>query len=64
VHYDEVRIFGSQNAPFHLYQRAAQMIPRLPALDRIVTNRYALGDAAAAYSARLGREGLKSAVVM
>jgi L-iditol 2-dehydrogenase len=64
VHYEEVRIFGSQNAPFHLYQRAAQMIPRLPALDRIVTNRYALGDAAAAYSARLGREGLKSAVVM
>ncbi len=64
VHYDEVRIFGTQNAPFHLYVRAAQLIPRLPALDRLVTNRYALADAADAYAARLGREGLKSAVVM
>ena len=64
VHYDEVRIFGTQNAPFHLYHRAAQMIPRLPLLDRLVTNRYTLADAATAYAARLGHDGLKSAVVM
>lgn len=64
VHYDEVRIFGTQNAPFHLYHRAAQMIPRLPLLDRIVTNRYPLAEAATAYTARLGHDGLKSAVVM
>jgi len=64
VHYDEVRIFGTQNAPFHLYGRAVAMIPGLPALDRIVTHRYALADAASAYSARLGHDGLKSAVVM
>ncbi|MBI2767767.1 MAG: alcohol dehydrogenase catalytic domain-containing protein [Chloroflexi bacterium] len=64
VHYDEVRILGTQNAPFGLYARAAALIPRLPALDRVVTNRYALPDAADAYTARLGREGLKSAVLM
>lgn len=64
VHYDEVRILGTQNAPFHLYTRSAGMIPRLPALDRVVTNRYALDDAATAYTARLGRDGLKSAVVV
>jgi L-iditol 2-dehydrogenase len=64
LHYDEVRVFGTQNAPLALYQRAAGMLGQLPAIDRIVTNRYALGDAAAAYSARLGREGLKSAVLM
>ena len=64
VHYDEVRIFGTQNAPFHLYHRAAQLIPRLPLLDRLVTNRYTLADAATAYAARLGHDGLKSAVVM
>ena len=64
VHYDEVRIFGTQNAPFHLYAKAAAMIPRLPALDRVVTNRYALPDAAEAYAARLGKSGLKSAVVV
>jgi L-iditol 2-dehydrogenase len=64
VHYDEVRLFGTQNAPFHLYGRSARMVTMLPALDRVVTNRYALADAANAYSARLGKEGLKSAVVM
>jgi L-iditol 2-dehydrogenase len=64
VHYDEVRIFGTQNAPFHLYARAATLLPMLPDLDRIVTNRYRLEDAATAYAARLGHEGLKSAVVM
>jgi len=64
VHYDEVRLFGTQNAPFHLYAKAARLIPRLPALDRVVTNRYTLANAAEAYTARLGKEGLKSAVLM
>ncbi len=64
VHYDEVRILGTQNAPFHLYHRASQMLGRLPAIDRIITNKYPLADAAEAYTARLGKAGLKSAVVM
>jgi L-iditol 2-dehydrogenase len=64
LHYDEIRLLGTQNAPFHLYARAARMIPSIPALDRVVTHRYRLDDAADAYAARLGREGLKSAVVM
>ena len=64
IHYDEVRIFGTQNAPFPLYGMAARMIPRLPKLDRIVTNRYPLASAADAYTARLGHDGLKSAIVM
>lgn len=64
VHYDEVRIFGTQNAPFHLYHRSAQLVGRLPLLERVVTNRYSLAEAAEAYSARLGHAGLKSAVVI
>ena len=64
LHYDEVKVFGTQNAPFHLYAKAARMIPRLPALARVVTNRYTLEDAAEAYAARLGKAGLKSAVVI
>ncbi|MBI5948822.1 MAG: alcohol dehydrogenase catalytic domain-containing protein [Chloroflexi bacterium] len=64
VHYDEVRIFGTQNAPFPLYWRSARMVGELPLLERIVTNRYTLAEAASAYAARLGHEGLKSAVVM
>jgi threonine dehydrogenase-like Zn-dependent dehydrogenase len=64
VHYDEVKLFGTQNAPFHLYHRASQMVGRLGKIDRVITNRYSLAEAAEAYSARLGKEGLKSAVLM
>lgn len=64
VHYDEVRILGTQNAPFHLYGKAARLIPRLPQLVRVVTNLYPLADAAEAYAARLGKAGLKSAIVV
>ena len=64
VHYDEVRIFGTQNAPFHLYAKAATLIPRLPLLARVVTNQYTLANAAEAYTARLGKTGLKSAIVL
>ncbi len=64
VHYDEVRILGTQNAPFHLYGRSAAMVARLePDLLRLVTNRYPLSAAADAYAARLGKEGLKSTVL-
>lgn len=62
IHYDEVRLLGTQNAPFPLYGKAARLIPRMPQLDRIITNRYALSAAAEAYTARLGKSGLKSAI--
>jgi L-iditol 2-dehydrogenase len=64
VHYDEIRILGTQNAPFHLYGRSAALVSRMPGLARIVTNQYTLDQAPEAYAARLGKDGLKSAVVM
>ncbi len=64
VHYDEIRILGTQNAPFHLYGKSARLVSRIPELAEIVTNIYSLDNAAEAYSARLGKSGLKSAVVM
>lgn len=64
LHYDEIRLLGTQNAPLPLYERAAKMIPALDDLDRIVTNHYRLEQAAEAYGARLEKQGLKSAVVM
>lgn len=64
IHYDEVRVLGTQNAPFHLYGTASRLIPRLPKLERVVTNRYSLADSAQAYTDRLGKSGLKSAVVL
>lgn len=64
LHYDEVRILGTQNAPLDLYAKAAKMVHRVPNMERLVTNLYTLEGAADAYTARLGKEGLKSAVVM
>jgi L-iditol 2-dehydrogenase len=64
IHYDEIRVFGTQNAPFPLFGLAARMMPRLAAIGRVITNRYDLAHAAEAYAARLGRAGLKSAVIM
>lgn len=64
LHYEEVRLFGTQNAPFHLFGKSAEIVHKIPKLDRLVTHRYALPDAADAYSARLDKDGLKSAVIM
>lgn len=63
VHYDEVRIFGTQNAPFSLYGQSARLIPRMPALDSVVTNKYPLVEAAGAYTARMDKAGLKSTIL-
>lgn len=64
LHYDEVRLLGTQNAPLDLYAKAARMVHRVPDLERLVTNTYTLDEAAEAYTARLGKQGLKSAVLM
>ena len=64
VHYAEIRLTGSQNAPPELYRRVLQMLPRLPEVDSITTHRFALNDAAEAYEVRLRNEGLKSMVVV
>lgn len=64
VHYAEIRLTGSQNAPPELYRRVLLMLPRLPEVDSITTHRFALNDAAEAYQVRLRNEGLKSMVVV
>lgn len=64
LHYSELRLLGTQNAPVRLYARAASLVGRLPQLDRLVTHTFPLSDAAAAYGARLERQGLKSAVLV
>lgn len=64
IHYDELRLLGTQNAPLRLYARAAAMLPRLPALDRLVTHRFPLARADEAYAVRLERRGLKSVVLV
>lgn len=64
LHYDEIYLLGTQNAPFVHYNRAAKLVSRIPGIERVITNIYRLDEAADAYTARLGKTGLKSAVVM
>ncbi len=64
VHYDEVHLFGSQNAPIALYEAAAALVGRMPELERVITHRFRLEEAETAYAARLERRGLKSVVLI
>lgn len=64
LHYDEIFLLGTQNAPFAHYARAAKLVSRVPGIERIITHTYSLDEAADAYTARLGKDGLKSAVIM
>ena len=64
VHYDEVALFGTQNAPIGRYEEAAEIVGRMPELEQVITHRFRLEEAETAYAARLERRGLKSAVLM
>ncbi|MGB2694913.1 MAG: alcohol dehydrogenase catalytic domain-containing protein [Dehalococcoidia bacterium] len=64
IHYNEVRLTGSQNASPEQYRRALELLPHLPAIDEITTHRVPLANATEAYAARLRNEGLKSMVIV
>ena len=64
VHYNEVRLTGSQNASPEQYRRAVQLLPHLPQIDEITTHRFPLAEATGAYDVRLRNEGLKSMVLV
>ena len=62
VHYSEVLLTGSQNATTDQYRRTLRLLGSVAHIEEVVTNRYGLEDAPAAYSARLALSGLKSLV--
>lgn len=64
IHYQEVRLTGSQNASPDQYRRALELLPHLPDVDAITTHRVPLANATEAYAARLRNEGLKSMVLV
>ena len=64
VHYNEVRLTGSQNASPDQYRRALQLLPRLSRIDAVTTHRFPMAEATGAYEVRLRNEGLKSMVVV
>ncbi len=63
VHYGEIVLTGSQNATTDQYRRALALLTRIPEIDRVVTHRFSIDEAARAYEVRLAGEGLKSMVV-
>ena len=64
IHYNEIRLTGSQNATPEQYRRTLALLPRLPEIDEITTHRVALEEATQAYEVRLRNEGLKSMVLV
>ena len=62
VHYGELILTGSQNATSDQYRRTLALLPHVPYIEELVTNRYQIEDAPQAYASRLAMEGLKSLV--
>ncbi|MSQ41764.1 MAG: threonine dehydrogenase [Dehalococcoidia bacterium] len=62
VHYGEVILSGSQNATSDQYRRTLALLPVVPHIDEVVTNRYDIEHAPEAYASRLAMDGLKSLV--
>jgi len=63
VHYGEIVLTGSQSTTADQYRRTLALIPRLPELATLVTHRFSMEEATAAYETRLAGKGLKSVVL-
>ncbi len=63
VHYNEIRLTGSQNATPDQYRRALQILTVLPQAAEINTHRFPIDEGIKAYESRLGMDGLKSLVI-
>ena len=62
VHYGEIILTGSQNATTDEYRRTVELLPNVPHIDEVVTNRYDVEHGPEAYVSRLAMDGLKSLV--
>lgn len=63
VHYNEIRVTGSQNATPDQYRRALQLLTVMPSAAEVNTHRFSIDQATKAYESRLGMDGLKSLVI-
>jgi L-iditol 2-dehydrogenase len=63
IHYSELILTGSQNAPIPQYERALKLLPQLGDLRHVVSNSFTIDDAPQAYESRLALSGLKTEVV-
>jgi L-iditol 2-dehydrogenase len=63
IHYNELILTGSQNAPIAQYERALSLLPVLGDLRQVVSHSFTIDDAPKAYESRLEASGLKTEVV-
>ena len=62
LHYNEIVLTGSQNATADQFRRTTDLLPSLGGLDRLTTHRFAMADAAGAYTTRDDPDALKTIV--
>ena len=63
IHYNELILTGSQNAPIAQYERALKLLPSLGDLRQVVSHSFTIEDAPKAYESRLEASGLKTEVI-
>jgi L-iditol 2-dehydrogenase len=63
IHYNELILTGSQNAPIPQYEQALKLLPRLGDLRSVVSHSFTIDDAPKAYESRLEASGLKTEVI-
>lgn len=63
IHYNELILTGSQNAPIPQYEQALKLLPKLGDLRHVVSHSFTIDDAPKAYESRLELSGLKTEVV-
>jgi L-iditol 2-dehydrogenase len=62
IHYNELVLTGSQNAPIAQYEQANRLLPQLTDLRQVVSHSFTIDDAPKAYESRLHLTGLKTEV--
>jgi L-iditol 2-dehydrogenase len=63
IHYNELVLTGSQNAPIAQYEQALKLLPKLGDLRHVVSHSFTIDDAPKAYETRLNTAGLKTEVI-
>lgn len=62
IHYNELFLTGTQNAPSEHYARAVPVLDSIPEAHRLITDRFTIDEAPKAFEARIAMEGLKTII--
>ena len=62
VHYNELFLTGTQNAPSEQYARAVPLLASIPQARRLITYRFTIDEAPKAFESRMAMEGLKAVI--